>query len=110
VVDPAGLQQILGHLIENAVKYSPAGGTLRLRVAGQGGSVVIDVVDEGVGLPHGVDVFAAFQRGPDHETSGVGLGLYIVRNLVEGMGGKVTARSNAAGPGSTFTVVLPGPA
>jgi NtrC-family two-component system sensor histidine kinase KinB len=108
LVDPAGLQQILGHLIENAVKYSPGGGPITLRVSSQGGSVVIDVVDEGVGLPHGVDVFAAFQRGPDPETTGVGLGLYIVRNLVEGMGGKVTARSNDDGPGSTFSVVLPG--
>jgi signal transduction histidine kinase len=65
----------------------------------------IEVCDEGVGVPEGVNLFAAFQRG-DHQTPGAGLGLYIVRNLVEGMGGRITARRND-GPGSTFTVALP---
>jgi signal transduction histidine kinase len=113
LVDPASLQQIVGHLVENAVKYSPGGGSITLRVSNQGGSAVVEVIDEGVGVPDGIDVFAAFKRGPDGSgTAGVGLGLYIVRNLVEGMGGKVAARRNegagGAGKGSTFTVVLPG--
>jgi signal transduction histidine kinase len=107
-VDPAALQQILGHLIENAVKYSPGGGCISLDVRSDDGEAVLDVRDEGVGIPVGVDLFAAFQRGAENETTqGAGLGLYIVRNLVEGMGGRITASRNDA-KGSTFTVVLPG--
>lgn len=108
-VDPAALQQILGHLIENAVKYSPGGGCISLDVRRADKDAVLDVRDEGVGIPIGVDLFAAFQRGADDETTqGAGLGLYIVRNLVEGMGGRITARRNDHAKGSTFTVVLPG--
>lgn len=110
-VDPAALQQILGHLIENAVKYSPGGGsiTLDVRRSNADGAAVLDVTDEGVGIPVGIDLFAAFQRGADDEsTQGAGLGLYIVRNLVEGMGGRITAARNDDAPGSTFTVTLPG--
>jgi signal transduction histidine kinase len=69
--------------------------------------VFLEVRDEGIGLPDDVDVFAPFQRGAVGDaTPGVGLGLYIVRNLVEAMGGNVTARRNE-GAGSTFTVRLP---
>lgn len=108
-VDPAALQQILGHLIENAVKYSPGGGCITLDVRGSDGEAMLDVRDEGVGIPVGIDLFAAFQRGADSETTqGAGLGLYIVRNLVEGMGGRIEARRNESGAGSTFTVTLPG--
>lgn len=109
-VDPAALQQVLGHLIENAVKYSPDGGEITLRVRDDDGEAVLEVCDEGTGIPTDIDLFAAFQRG-DEETQGAGLGLYIVRNLVEGMGGKVSARRNGPdGPGSTFVVSLPGAA
>jgi len=109
LVDPASLQQIVGHLVENAVKYSPDGGRIVIRVSDDAGSAVLEVIDEGVGVPDGVDVFAAFQRGPDEaDTAGVGLGLYIVRNLAEGMGGHVTAQRNPGpGGGSTFRVRLP---
>ena len=103
--DPAGLQQVLGHLIENAVEYSPEGGTVCLRARANARWAELAVVDEGVGLPDDVDVFAAFTRGTITGT-GVGLGLYIVKNLVEGMGGTVTAVRNPL-RGSTFTVLLP---
>ena len=106
-VDPAALQQVLGHLIENAVKYSLAGSTVVVRARTDDGFAVLEVCDEGVGLPQHVDVFAPFQRGADIDhVPGVGLGLYIVRNLVVAMGGSVEARGND-GPGSTFTVRLP---
>jgi len=106
-VDPAALQQVLGHLVENAVKYSPSGGTITLRTFVNGTEPHIEVCDEGVGIPEGVNLFAAFQRG-DEETQGAGLGLYIVRNLVEGMGGRISARRNTEpAKGSTFAVVLP---
>lgn len=106
-VDPAALQQVLGHLLENAVKYSPDGTTVTVRARRDGDEVVIDVVDEGHGVPEDVDVFAPFQRGADETTEGAGLGLYIVRNLVRAMGGHVVAERNPSGPGSTFSVRLP---
>ena len=105
-VDPAALQQVLGHLLENAVKYSPVGSTVEVAAHRDQDDVVIDVVDEGVGLPDDIDVFAPFQRG-DTSTEGTGLGLYIVRNLVRAMGGDITACRNRAGRGSTFSVRLP---
>jgi len=107
-VDPAALQQVLGHLLENAVKYAPAGTRVAVGARREADVVVVDIVDEGPGLPPGVDVFAPFQRGADtNETDGVGLGLYIVRNLVRAMGGEVLASTNADGRGSTFSVRLP---
>ncbi|HEV7888056.1 MAG TPA: ATP-binding protein [Acidimicrobiales bacterium] len=105
-VDPAALQQVLGHLIENAVKYSPEGGDITMRTFVDGAEAHLEVRDQGVGVPEDVNLFAAFQRG-DEETHGAGLGLYIVRNLVEGMGGRISAKRNDDRPGSTFTVVLP---
>ena len=107
-VDPAALQQVLGHLLENAVKYSPPGTTVVVGARRDGDVVVIDVVDEGDGIPDDVDVFAPFQRGDVGSTDGVGLGLYIVRNLVRAMGGDVVAARNPVGRGSTFSVRLPG--
>jgi K+-sensing histidine kinase KdpD len=109
--DPAALHQVLGHLLDNAVKYSPARGIISVTGQTTPDGVAIAVVDEGVGLPAGMDVFDAFQRGDNEQVGvapGIGLGLHIVRNLVEAMGGSVTAEENA-GPGSTFTVRLPGP-
>jgi signal transduction histidine kinase len=112
-VDPASLQQVIGHLLDNAVKYSPAGTTITVSAHSAGDVAELLVSDQGIGLPSGVDVFAPFVRGrvqaADHETEpgGVGLGLYIVRKLVEAMHGSVLATPNRDG-GSTFTVCLPG--
>lgn len=106
VVDPTGFQQVLGHLIENAMKYSPEGGTITLRTFLNGGRPHVEVSDEGSGIPEGMNLFAAFQRG-DAATDGAGLGLFIVRNLVESMGGHISARRNQNAPGSTFTVAFP---
>lgn len=109
-VDPAALQQVLGHLIENAVKYSPEGGQITLRVRAGSRTVRLDVQDQGIGLPEeGTDrLFEPFQRGGGDSKSrpGAGLGLYIVRKLVESMGGSITARGEP-GKGSTFRVRLP---
>jgi signal transduction histidine kinase len=105
-VDAAALQQVLGHLLENAVKYSPLGTTVAVAARREGEAIVIDVIDEGVGIPTHIDVFAPFQRG-DTTTEGAGLGLYIVRNLARAMGGDVTGTRNDSGVGSTFSVRLP---
>lgn len=105
-IDQAAMHQILGHLIENAIKYSPGGGTISLRIRRVPAVVLIQVEDHGVGLPEGVDVFAPFTRG-DHRTPGIGLGLHIVRSLVDSLGGTIRARRNEDGSGSTFEVLLP---
>lgn len=110
VVDPAALQQVLGHLVENAVAYSPAGCRIVVSAGTDGDEAVLEVTDAGVGVPEGVDVFAPFVRGPGTEVvPGVGLGLYLVRNLVRAMGGSIECRRNPEA-GSTFTVRLPRPA
>ena len=108
-VDPTALHEVLANLVENAVKYSPAGTTIALRalVDADHGAVVLEVVDQGIGIPDGIDLFAPFQRGVGTHTPGTGLGLYIVRNLIEAMGGEITARRNGDGPGSTLSVRLP---
>jgi signal transduction histidine kinase len=108
-VDRDATVQVLGHLLDNAIKYSPDGGSIIVRVnESDGGSVAIEVSDEGVGLPGNVDIFAAFMRARPHEerAPGVGLGLHIVRTLVQAMGGTVSAQSNP-GKGATFEVTLP---
>jgi K+-sensing histidine kinase KdpD len=109
VADPRLLEQVLAHLVDNAAKYSAPGTTIDVVLAGTEHEAVIDVRDEGIGIPPGVDVFAAFTRGEGNEvrsTNGVGLGLHIVRSLVGAMGGTVTASRNQ-GPGSTFSIRLP---
>jgi signal transduction histidine kinase len=108
-VDPAALYQILGHLLDNAIKYSPAGGMIELRIRKTDHEVRFDVVDQGVGTPEYIDIFEPFSRGTEDaatEKSGVGLGLHIVRNLVTAMGGSVVGRRNPD-LGSTFTVRVP---
>ena len=107
--DPVALSQVLGHLLDNAVKYSPAGGVISVMGRRSADWVTLVVVDEGAGLPEGVDIFEAFQRGDAAhvgDTPGIGLGLHIVRNLVEAMGGTVAAESDAS-TGTRFTVSLP---
>jgi signal transduction histidine kinase len=107
--DPNALHQVLGHLLDNAIKYSPRQSIVNVVVSSTSEGIAISVVDEGVGLPVGIDVFQAFKRGDEHLVGGIpgiGLGLHIVRNLVEAMGGTVGAEGNTW-RGSTFTVILP---
>lgn len=108
-VDATALGQVLGHLLDNAVKYSPAEGAITVVGHRTAEGVALAVVDAGVHLPDGVNIFEAFQRGASTEVGaapGVGLGLHIVRTLVEAMGGSVTAESGADA-GTKFTVNLP---
>lgn len=107
--DPDALHQVLGHLLDNAIKYSPRDSAVNVVVSSTSEGIAILVVDEGRGLPEEIDVFEAFKRadgGVIGTTPGIGLGLHIVRNLVEAMGGTVTAEANPW-RGSTFTVSLP---
>jgi signal transduction histidine kinase len=107
--DPTALHQVLGHLLDNAIKYSPRHAGVNVKATSTSHGVAISVVDEGMGLPEGMDVFEPFKRGDKDlvgATPGIGLGLHIVRSLVEAMGGTVTAETNPW-RGSTFTVRLP---
>jgi CheY-like chemotaxis protein len=115
VIGDAGrLQQVVWNLLANAVKFTPAGGEARVRVGrGEEGNVRLTVSDTGIGirpdfLPH---VFDRFRQGDSSTTrayGGVGLGLSIVRHLVELHGGAARAESEGEGRGSTFTIELPG--
>jgi two-component system phosphate regulon sensor histidine kinase PhoR len=109
--DENKLRQVLVNLVDNAVKYSPGGGHVELRVRNGDGSCVIDVVDQGLGIPPAERerIFEKFYRLDPQQTHGVGgsgLGLYICRELVERMDGRLSVESEP-GKGSRFTLELP---
>jgi PAS domain S-box-containing protein len=109
--DPPKLKQVLVNLVENAIKYSPEGGRIQVRIADTPDRLRIDVQDEGLGIPPSEQtrIFEKFYRLDAEMTRGVGgsgLGLYISREIVEQMGGLLSVRSRR-GAGSTFTVTLP---
>lgn len=111
VGDEGRLEQVLHNLVQNAVKYSPAGGTIEVGVGEQDDCACMWVTDEGVGIPPEAvpQLFQRFQRivSPDtSHVSGLGLGLYIVKEIVTQHGGTIEVMSTA-GKGSTFTVWLP---
>jgi PAS domain S-box-containing protein len=109
--DEDKLRQVLVNLVENAVKYSPDGGTVTVAFGAQNGRARIEVRDSGLGIPEPdhARVFEKFTRldpGLSRGVGGTGLGLYIARELVERMGGEIEVES-APGSGSTFVVELP---
>jgi PAS domain S-box-containing protein len=111
VGDRDRLGQLLDHLLDNAIRYSPDGGEILVQVANDSHEVHLRVIDQGVGIPAAVlpHVFEGMCRG--HSTAGEtgrGLGLYLSRMLVEAHGGRLAATSEF-GVGSTFTVTLPLP-
>jgi PAS domain S-box-containing protein len=109
--DELRLEQVLQNLFSNAMKYSPAGGPIAVRVERQAGDVCVSVADEGIGIPQASlpKLFQRFYRAdnvdPQH-ISGMGIGLYVVRAIVELHGGRVDVASREAG-GSIFTIYLP---
>ena len=117
--DPVRIEQVINNLLTNAIKYTPAGGEIGLSVSREppevpGGSeqAVVRVRDTGIGINHDMldQVFEMFTQGErqlDRSQGGVGLGLTLVRRLVQMHGGTVTARSEGPGKGSTFEVRLP---
>jgi PAS domain S-box-containing protein len=111
VCDENKLRQVLSNLIDNAIKYSPEGGEVEIRLASQNGECLIQVADEGLGIPSSEleRIFEKFYRLDPQQTRGVGgsgLGLYICRELVERMNGRLEVDSEP-GRGSRFTVALP---
>jgi PAS domain S-box-containing protein len=108
--DPDLLGQVMRNLYENAVKYSPKGGTVLTTAEIDGPWVQVHVHDNGIGIAaHAVpDLFQRFRRaGADPTIRGMGLGLYLSRMLVEAQGGTICASSAGPGKGSTFTIALP---
>jgi CheY-like chemotaxis protein/two-component sensor histidine kinase len=110
--DPARLQQIVWNLLSNAIKFTPEGGQVSVRVRRAGADAEIAVADTGVGirpdaLPHIFDRFQQADQSITRRFGGLGLGLSIVKHLVELHGGSVTARSGGIGQGATFMIMLP---
>ena len=110
--DPTRLAQVVSNLLNNASKYTPAGGRIALTAERDGNQAVITVVDNGVGIPQDLlpsvfDMFIQVGQNKEQAQGGLGVGLTLVRRLVELHGGAVTARSEGSGCGSTFTVRLP---
>jgi PAS domain S-box-containing protein len=112
LADPGRLAQVLSNLLDNAAKYTPPGGSIRLVAEEAGDTVVIRVCDTGAGLPPDLapnvfDLFVQGDRTLARTQGGLGIGLTIVRRLVELHGGRVEARSPGVGRGSEFLVYLP---
>jgi PAS domain S-box-containing protein len=110
--DPSRLQQIVWNLLSNAVKFTGEGGRVDLAIRQEGSHVTVTVSDTGVGidpelLPHVFDRFRQADSSMTRQHGGLGLGLAIVRHLVELHGGTVRASSAGAGQGASFTVSLP---
>ena len=110
--DPVRLAQIVGNLLHNAAKYTQEGGAIALSARRQGETVVIRVSDNGIGisaeaLPHIFDLFTQDERSLSRSQGGLGIGLTVVRSMVELHAGTVEARSGGLGQGSAFIVTLP---
>lgn len=110
--DPHRLQQVFWNVLSNAIKFTPAGGRIDVRVAHAPGQVVVVVRDTGIGiakefLPHVFDRFSQADSSPSRSHGGLGIGLSLVRYLVEMHDGQVTAASDGRDRGSTFTITLP---
>ena len=111
VADRDHIEQVLNNLIANAVKYSPDGGEITVRVGEEAGQASLSVTDSGIGIPQEEleAVFGLFYRSPDRrarDVGGMGLGLYISRGIVDRHGGRIWAVSEP-GQGTTFQVRLP---
>lgn len=110
--DADRLEQVLTNLLDNARKYSPDGGIIALALGRAGDDIVLTVRDSGIGLPPDAAdaIFHPFGRAlnaTSRNLPGMGLGLYICRNIVERHGGRIVAESLGEGHGTTFTVTLP---
>jgi signal transduction histidine kinase len=106
-VDRQRIQQVFGNLLQNALRYTPAGGQVSIGATCAGDGVAFHVTDQGPGIdederPH---LFEPFYRGRAARGTGTGLGLFIVRSIIDAHGGRIAVNS-ARGLGSTFTFVI----
>jgi CheY-like chemotaxis protein len=103
---------VVGNLVQNAGKYTPDGGRIAVALSQDNGAAVLRIIDTGAGIPTSqldavFEMFTQVDRTLDRSRGGLGIGLSLVRRLVELHGGTVTAHSLGVGTGSTFTVRLP---
>jgi PAS domain S-box-containing protein len=110
--DQTRLIQVMSNLLNNAAKYTPNGGEIRLEIEATAHEVLLRVSDTGVGitadlLPHVFELFSQAERSPDRSQGGLGLGLALVKSLIELHQGSVSAHSDGVGKGSEFVVRLP---
>jgi PAS domain S-box-containing protein len=110
--DPVRLTQIFGNLLNNGCKYTPRGGTIRVTAVREDSNVVVTVADTGMGIPPDklaaiFDMFTQVDQSLEQSQGGLGIGLTLVKRLVEMHGGSVEARSDGEGQGSEFLVRLP---
>lgn len=110
--DAVRLVQVFSNLLENAAKYTPEGGEISLATAALGDALAITVSDNGIGitaqaLPHVFELFVQDEHATAHNQDGLGIGLAVVRELVEAHGGSVVASSAGQDLGSQFVVTLP---
>ncbi|RUZ75820.1 sensor histidine kinase KdpD [Mesorhizobium sp. M7A.F.Ca.US.006.01.1.1] len=113
-VDPVLFEQALFNLLDNAAKYAPEGSTIRVQGWTDNGSVLLQIMDEGPGIPPGdlERIFDTFYRvrKRDQVRAGTGLGLSICRGFIEAMGGTITAANRTDRSGAVFTIKMPKPA
>ena len=110
--DPTRLAQVLANLVNNAAKYTPSGGRIQLSAEVEEDTLIVRVCDTGIGIPAEMlsrvfDIFTQVGRSIDHSQGGLGIGLTLVRRLLDMHGGSVVAESAGINQGSTFTVKLP---
>jgi len=110
--DVTRLEQVFSNLLRNAVKFTEPGGRIEISAEGQGAEAVARVRDDGIGMPADLlprvfDLFTQGEQGLDRTGGGLGIGLTLVRSLVEMHGGRIEARSEGPGRGSEFEVRLP---
>jgi signal transduction histidine kinase len=112
VGDRKRLVQIFANILNNAAKYTPEGGVITCSISAQESQVRVEISDTGTGikdslLPHIFDLFTQAERTPDRSQGGLGIGLALVKSMVDLHGGAITASSAGKGKGSVFTVTLP---
>ena len=110
--DPVRLMQVIGNLLANAAKYTEMNGRIRLFAEREGNDVVLHIKDTGIGIASEMlsrifDLFVQVDQAAERSQGGLGIGLTLVRNLVEMHNGLVTAKSEGIGKGSEFLIRLP---
>ncbi|HEX8522481.1 MAG TPA: ATP-binding protein [Tepidisphaeraceae bacterium] len=110
--DPVRIEQVVTNLLTNAIKYTPSGGHIALTVGAKDQKAILRVRDDGLGmapelLPHVFELFTQAERSLDRSQGGLGIGLTLVKRLIELHEGTVSAHSDGIGHGSEFTIALP---